>query len=193
MIPKDDPAEFEKLLNGYTANLDAAPAAQAPPPGPSASTHTPTPVPHDQTPAPTADPSTKRALYTEYLKEQGYRFGVDEDGDLSIHVQGRSLCLFADEENDPGFFRLALPNFFECQDDDQTRRALVVANDLHRQYKVVKFTVVDGCVWASVEMFIEPLASFRSTFGRCADLLCEACGDFRNRMKKPPEIHSSAS
>ena len=193
MTPREDPPEFEKLLNGYAVNPDAAPAAQAPPLGPSAATHTPTPVPPDQTPAPTTDPSTKRALYTEYLTEQGYRFGVDDDGDLSIHVQGRSLCLFADDENDPSFFRLALPNFFECQDDDQTRRALAVANDLHRQYKVVKLTVVDGWVWASVEMFIKPLEHFRNIFDRSADLLCEACGDFRHRMKHPPENEPSAS
>jgi len=91
MTPKNDPAEFERLLNGYAANPDTAPAAQAPPHGPSAATHTPTPVPPDQTPAPTADPSTKRALYTEYLTEQGYRFGVDDDGTSSYTFRG-AVC-----------------------------------------------------------------------------------------------------
>ena len=53
--------------------------------------------------------------------------------------------------------------------------------------KVAKFVVVDSWVWCNVEMFLIPLDTFRATFERCVELLSEACGDFRQRMKRAPE------
>jgi len=38
-----------------------------------------------------------------------------------------------------------------------------------------------------VEMFLDPLGGFRSTFDRCADLVCESSAEFRRRMKRAAE------
>jgi hypothetical protein len=61
--------------------------------------------------------------------------------------------------------------------------ALDLVNQMNKSYKVVRFVLVDGWVWANVEMYIDPLSAFRGTFDRCADLLCEITAEFRRRMR----------
>ena len=54
---------------------------------------------------------------------------------------------------------------------------------MNKNYKVVRFVLVDGFVWANVEMYVDPLEAFRGTFDRCADLLCETTAEFRQRFR----------
>ncbi len=170
MTAENDADEFERLLNGYAEE----PGSPSTPAGP-----------RTGRPAPSPESGTKLALYRKALEEEGYRFTVDEDGDISFRCEGKWYVLFVD--SDPMYFRLTIPNLFECKGQQQADLALVVANDLNRSYKVAKLVVVDGWVWCNVEMFLIPLDTFRATFERCVELLSEACGDFRQRMKRAPE------
>ena len=180
--PEDD---FTRLVNGY-AELPAEPTASSAPATPPAAADAPA------TPGDTNDkePSTpeeriaaKLALYEEYLKAEGYRYKVDEDGDISLRREGRSLVLFAGDD-DAQHFRLSFPAFWECESAAETDLALDLVNQMNKGYKVVRFVLVDGWVWANVEMYLDPLSGFRSTFDRCADLLCETTAEFRRRIRR---------
>ena len=168
----NDADEFERLLNGYAEE----------PGGPDSPT---SPGSDATAAAPTPGADAKRALYQRVLEEEGYRFTVDEDGDFSLRREGKWLVLFVDD--DPVYFRLSAPNLFECKSEAQVDLALVVANEMNRAYKVVKFVVVDGWVWGNVEMYLQPLDVFRATFDRCADLLCETASEFCRRMRRTSE------
>jgi hypothetical protein len=179
MTSREDADAFRELLNGYAEELGrpACNGASAPS----------SPVPQGEEAA-SAGRLDKAALYSQILAEEGYRFTTDEDGDLSIRIQGRWFCLFASDD-DAHYFRLAIPNVFECTSEPETVQALSLVNEMNRHFKVVKLTLVDGCIWCNVEMFLAPLESFRAMFERCVDLLCMVCGDFQRRMRgkvEPP-------
>ena len=179
MTSREDADAFRELLNGFAEETDRPAGDTAP------ASESPVPQREDSQSAGRLD---KAALYGRILAEEGYRFTTDEDGDLSIRIQGRWFCLFASDD-DPQYFRLAIPNLFECTSEPETQQALSLVNDMNRRFKVVKLTLLDGRVWCSVEMFLAPLESFRATFDRCADLLCEVGGDFQRRMRgrvEPP-------
>ncbi len=202
--PTPQADDFARLVNGY-ADLPNDPAAPnlPSPPGPAAATSATGP------PGPPRDPSEKApstpeeriaaklALYEEYLKSEGYRYEVDEDGDISLRREGRWLALFASDD-DPNYFRFSVPNLWECDGERETALALETANQMNRTFKVIKFVVVDGWVWANVEQYFHPLEAFRGSFDRSADLLCETAADFRRRMRKamaaePPPGDTSAA
>lgn len=177
MIPRKGVDEFQELLNGYAEESDRSAAANAPAPD----------SPGPQGEATTSSKSLdKAALFRRILAEDGYRSTIDEDGDLSLRIQGRWFVLFASND-DPPYFRLTIPNLFECADEGETEQALSLVNEMNRLYKVAKLMVIDGRVWCNVEMFLDPIESFRATFERCTDLLCEVCGDFQRQMRRSPE------
>ena len=91
-LPSAATDDFTRLVNGY-AELPAelpAPSAPGTPSVPVAATAT-ADAPTTHADAPEMGPSTpegrmaaKRALYEEYLTAEGYRYKVDEDGDISL-------------------------------------------------------------------------------------------------------------
>ena len=173
--------DFTRLVNGYAdlpENLAASPAPAA-----TETAVSPADAPERTRATPEERIAAKRALYEEYLKAEGYRYKVDEDGDLSLRREGRGLVLFASDE-DTQHFRLSIPAFWECESAAEADQALDLVNQMNKGYKMVRFVLVDGWVWANVEMYIEPLSAFRSTFDRCADLLCETTAEFSRRMRR---------
>ena len=131
-----------------------------------------------------ADPLLEKRFYhLPDAAREGYRYTVDEDGDLSIRREGRWLVLFASDD-DSQHFRLSIPAFWECESEAEANLALELVNEIDKEYKVVRFVLKDGWVWASVKMYLEPMSAFAATFDRCADLLCETTAEFRRRMRR---------
>jgi hypothetical protein len=104
--------DFTRLVNGF-ADFPADPTSPSAPSAPSTAepSATPSAGTSEQTP-PTAEEriAAKRALYEEYLTAEGYRYKVDEDGDISLRREGRWLVLFASDD-DSQHFRLSFPAF----------------------------------------------------------------------------------
>lgn len=197
-LPRAATDDFTRLVNGF-ADFPADPTSPSAPSAPSTAepSATPSAGTSEQTP-PTAEEciAAKRAVYEEFLKTEGYRYKVDEDGDISLRREGRWLALFASDD-DPNYFRFSVPNLWECDGEHETQLALETANQMNRTFKVIKFALVDGWVWANVEQYFHPLEAFRGSFDRSADLLCETAADFRRRMRKalaaePPAAEASA-
>jgi hypothetical protein len=125
---------------------------------------------------------TKAHLYMDYLREEGYVPRLDDDGDVVFKYEGGTYILFADEK-DPAYFRLAFPNFWEIESEEEERQVLDVINELNGRLKVVKFFIPRDDLWASVEMFIDPIENFRAVFARSISLLSQAVGMFRDKMQ----------
>jgi hypothetical protein len=124
---------------------------------------------------------SKAEMYSEYLREEGYVPRVDDDGDVVFKKEGGTYILFADEE-DKTYFRLVFPAFWEIESEDEDERARQAINELNADLKVIKLYVVRNNVWAGVEMFIDPIESFRATFPRSIRLLANAVNKFREKM-----------
>ncbi len=112
----------------------------------------------------------------------GFNPRIDDDGDVVFRCEGRTFVLTTDER-DPTFFRLLLPNFWEIESEEEHLRALMVGNQVNAQMKVVKILIVKQNVWASVELFIEPIEGFIAVFKRCMQLLPAAMHEFREEMQ----------
>ena len=177
--------DLGQLLNGYAELPADGTLPPVPPPAAAAATGDGEggAPPTKGRPTPKERIAAKRTLDEEYLKNEGYRYDVDDDGDIALRREGRWLTLFASDD-DSDYFRFSCPNIWECESEREAKVALETVNQMNRTFKVVKFILVDGWVWANVEAYVHPLDTFRGSFDRCADLLCETTAEFRRRMKK---------
>ena len=124
----------------------------------------------------------KAELYLEYLREQGFRPRLDEDGDVVFKAEGFTLLLFA-EETDGIYFNLKLPAFWPIQSEEERHRVLRTAAGLSRDLKVVKLYPADDDVWAAVEMLVDPIDSFPRVFDRALHIVLQAVREFAKQMQ----------
>ncbi|HEX2864862.1 MAG TPA: hypothetical protein VHN99_09870, partial [Deinococcales bacterium] len=82
----------------------------------------------------------KARVYVEALEALGFRPRVDADGDVTFRMEGRNLVIMADED-DPGFFRVLLPYFWNLSSAQERSAALSAALQLTGEYKAVKIFV----------------------------------------------------
>lgn len=127
---------------------------------------------------------SKQTLYFDYLKEEGFVPHLDNDGDIVFKVEGISYLLFQ-AEDDPEYFRLTLPFFWQIESPAERQRVMAAATTVNAEVKVVKIYVVDDHAWAGVEMLIDPIENFRQVFPRCLRLLRHGVSRFTEIMKTP--------
>lgn len=125
---------------------------------------------------------TKAELFRAYLQAEGYVPRIDEDGDVVFKAEGLTYILFG-AEDDPEYFRLAIPNFWPIEDDEERLRVLVAAAAVTAQMKVAKVQVIRDNVWASVEMFVDPIENFTRVFPRSLRTLQATVREFREAMQ----------
>ncbi|MGE5559494.1 MAG: hypothetical protein ACM3XN_00350 [Chloroflexota bacterium] len=123
----------------------------------------------------------KADLFTRYLQQEGYMPKIDEDGDVVFKAEGLTYVLFA-AEDDEEYFRLAIPNFWSIEDDEERLRVLNAAATVTAQMKVAKVQVIRDNVWASVEMLIDPIENFSKVFPRALRILQATIREFREAV-----------
>lgn len=121
-------------------------------------------------------------MFKTYLQAEGYVPRIDEDGDVVFKAEGVTYILFG-AEDDPDYFRLAVPNFWRIGDDDERLRVLVAAAAITAQMKVAKVQVLRDSVWVSVEMFVSPIENFTRVFPRSLRMLQATMREFREAME----------
>lgn len=107
-------------------------------------------------------------LVKEYLSSEGFRYDVDEDGDIHFKFEGTNL-FFTVDENDQSFFRLIMPNIYEVKDD--RLKVLEAISNVNRDMKVLKAFLIQDRLWLSVEIFIDSTPELDDFFPRCIGLL----------------------
>jgi hypothetical protein len=125
---------------------------------------------------------SKAQMYLNFLREQKYRCELDEDGDVRITFQGLGFVLFADEE-DREFFRLVLPNIWQSDSSEEHMACLAAANETTRKMKGAMVFCVGDRVWASIEMFLDPIETFKPVLERCLECLAAARHEFADTMR----------
>ena len=122
-------------------------------------------------------------LYVDYLTKEGYRPTVDSDGDV-VFMHGGGTYYIDIDTNDPQYFRLVFPNFWEIESADELARVMVAANYATMCTKVAKIYVrSDGQnTVASIEMFLAKPEQFREVFHRAMSALQASLINFREKM-----------
>ena len=144
----------------------------------------------EQTNPSTTDPKPNidyAADYLKYIVDLGYKAEIDADADIKFESESNTYFLILDDR-DPVFFRLAYPNFFPLESDEDRRRGLEAANYANRLTKVAKVTVTaKNNVWASIEMFLPEKDDFKKVFPRSFETLRKATSRFLTQvMSKDP-------
>ena len=118
----------------------------------------------------------------EFLAEEGFRPSV-KAGDLRIEYRGWSIVV-GSPEDDPEYFWLQLPFFYEFESEEEMRRGLEVASDVNRRFKVGKAYVTEdrGDVIAMVGVFVKSPEEFLAIYRRYLSILVSVAVEFRADM-----------
>jgi hypothetical protein len=135
-------------------------------------------------PDPSPTPASQAPRILEWLESEGFRCDLDDEGDVHLRHEGRDVYILLDRE-DRTYIRYLLTDLWKCGGEDEERStALVVANSLNYDLKVVKVTLhPSGSVAATAELILEDLEAFQKATPRCLDLLGVARYEFRSRMR----------
>ena len=81
----------------------------------------------------------KKELILKTLEKMGYSPEVDNDGDLMLHYQMKTIYVMTSDEEEP-YISMMLPQFQEIEDGQETL-VLAVCNKMTRELKLAKVYV----------------------------------------------------
>jgi hypothetical protein len=119
---------------------------------------------------------TKLETYRDYLIGEGYHPSMHDDF-LTFRHEGSTFVIPADEE-DPGYFRILLPNIWRAPDEGLLGPAFVAASLVTANLKGAKVFVIGSSTSVSIEFFLPDPDAFRSVFGRSLGAMQAAARDF---------------
>ncbi len=122
-------------------------------------------------------------MYCEFLRNEGYRPEIDDDGDVVFREGGRVYLILIDE-NDDEFFRVVFPNFWSIESEEERERVERAALYATAMTKVAKVFPVRNNVWATIEMFVSPIEGFKAVFERSIRALHVAVQSFVGKMRE---------
>jgi hypothetical protein len=125
-------------------------------------------------------------MYGDFLKTEGFVFEVDTDGDVVFKKEGKTYFLGVDAD-DPHFFRIVYPNFWEIENFEEHIRVLIAADFANNRSKVAKVYVVNQNTWASVELFVDKPEDFKPLFYRTIDAVDNGVKNFVAKMRGEAE------
>ncbi len=120
----------------------------------------------------------------DFLLDEGFRPEIDEAGDVTFRFEGRFYYVSI-YEDDPGFFHLVFPNFWEIEDKEERIRALEAANQVNRDTKTIKIYInAFDNVSCSVECFMAKPDDFEAYFFRSLQVMQDSVRNFVERMNE---------
>jgi hypothetical protein len=119
--------------------------------------------------------------FDKYLKDEGFAVTIDGDGDLIFKQEGRTYVLIIDEK-DPDFLRLAFPNFWSIESEEERKRATSSAMTATAKTKVAKVYLAGDNTWAAIETFAKP-EGFAPFIARGLMALRAAANNFAETMR----------
>jgi hypothetical protein len=119
------------------------------------------------------------------LHDEGYRPRKEAQGDVLFKSEGNTFLLCTCEESDRQFFYLLSPILYEMDEpSEQELPVLRAINRTNEHLKVVKLTLEEGRVFASVELLIDPFTNFSRVFPRALDVLHLAAKEFQGAVRR---------
>jgi len=120
-------------------------------------------------------------LVKDWLASEGFRYQIDDDGDVQFKFQGYGMWATVDK-NDPLFLRIILPNIYELNGD--RGKVLEALNALNAEIKAVKGYLVRENVWVSLEMYVDSSPEVEDFIERCLNILIAAGRKFHEELNK---------
>ena len=122
----------------------------------------------------------KKELILQTLENMGYKPEIDDEGDIMVCYQMKTIFVIAGDDEDK-YVVVLLPQFHEIADGEETR-VLATCNKLTREVKLVKVFVDQTFknVSASCEFFYANEESLKN----CLDKSLQLLGVVRSQSRK---------
>lgn len=122
-------------------------------------------------------------MYVDFLAEEGYRPEVDKDGDVQFKAEGKTFFIDVDAD-DPNYFRLALPNIWPIESEQERTQCYVAADFSNAQSKVAKTYLMQDNIWVGIEVFVAEPQDFKRIFARSMSALGNGVNQFVTKMRE---------
>ena len=120
----------------------------------------------------------REAMYTEYLRVEGYRPDQDADGYIIFSRAGRTYYVFVGDDAEYFCVMAGWP-LGKGKERVRARKAALVAND---STKVARMYLTEDKVFASVGLYCTPPEAFKPVFNRVMRALEYAIDVYRKTM-----------
>lgn len=115
-----------------------------------------------------------------YLTSEGLR-PQETDFGYVFEYQNLTFFIFWDD-NDDQYLKIALPGIYNV-DDNNRDDALAAANEVNKEWKVIKAVVTDDEVWVVAEQFVDKDPNLSDLVPRTITILMESRVSFYEHMQ----------
>ena len=124
----------------------------------------------------------KKELILKTLEKMGYSPEVDNDGDIMLHYQMKTIYVMTGDEEDP-YISMMLPQFHEVEEGQETL-VLAVCNKMTRELKLAKVYIDQTFknVTATCEFYYANEESLEQNLRNSLQMLGVVRTVFRNDM-----------
>lgn len=124
----------------------------------------------------------KKELILKTLEKMGYSPEVDNDGDIMLHYQMKTIYVLTGDEEDP-YISMMLPQFHEVEEGQETL-VLAVCNKMSRELKLAKVYIDQTFknVTATCEFYYANEESLEQNLRNSLQMLGVIRTVFRNNM-----------
>lgn len=114
---------------------------------------------------------TKKEMILEAIENLGYKPHVDDDGDICVRYQMKSIFFLTGQEEDQ-YVSAILPQFSEVQEGEETM-TLAICNKVSREIKLAKVYIDQTLksVTASCEFFYTDMDSLKNNVEHSLNIL----------------------
>ena len=124
----------------------------------------------------------KKELILKTLEKMGYSPEVDNDGDIMLHYQMKTIYVLTGDEEEP-YISMMLPQFHEVEEGQETL-VLAVCNKMTRELKLAKVYIDQTFknVTATCEFYYANEESLEQNLRNSLQMLGVIRSVFRNNM-----------
>lgn len=114
---------------------------------------------------------TKKEMILEAIENLGYKPHVDDDGDICVRYQMKSIFFLTGQEEEQ-YVSALLPQFSEVQEGEETM-TLAICNKVSREIKLAKVYIDQTLksVTASCEFFYTDMDSLKNNVEHSLNIL----------------------
>lgn len=114
---------------------------------------------------------TKKEMIVEAIKDFGYKPVMDDEGDIYVRYQMKSIYFMAGQDEEP-YVAAILPQFADVDEGEETL-TLAVCNKVTREVKLAKVYIDQTLksVSASCEFFYTDMESLKANVGHSLHIL----------------------
>ncbi|MCI6828173.1 MAG: YbjN domain-containing protein [Prevotella sp.] len=114
---------------------------------------------------------TKKEMILEAVESFGYKPHVDDDGDICVRFQMKSICFLIGQEEEQ-YISAILPQFSEVKEGEETL-TLAVCNKVNREVKLAKLYIDQTLksVTASCDFFYTDMESLKNNTNHVLNIL----------------------